>query len=98
MCSSDLASPRKERLRKQKENNATGQRDDVHTEGQVLEIRRGEAGPVLVIAGGDGVIELRLRGAALGMLERLRVGDYVTAEGEKQHEGLYDADEVGIEN
>jgi hypothetical protein len=92
-----VAAPR-DRDGSRRVNNATGQHDDEHTEGQVLAIDASAQPPVVVIAGGDGPIALRLRGDALTVLGRLRVGHYVSADGEKQHEGLYDVDELDIED
>ncbi|MFN0074235.1 MAG: beta strand repeat-containing protein, partial [Chloroflexota bacterium] len=87
--------PRVEREKARKRNNNTGQHDDEHTEGQVLEVRRDP--PVLLIDGADGPIELRLRGDARDAVNWVRVGDYVEADGAKEHEGLYDIDDLEVD-
>jgi type VI secretion system secreted protein VgrG len=52
--------------------------------------------PYVVIGNVDGDQRVRLRGDAKSMCSSIRIGDYLEAEGEKQHEQLFDADEVTI--
>jgi len=92
------SSPAKEGSKSRRPNNNTGHHDDTHTEGQVMAIRSDLAGPILVIAGADGPIELRPRGEALQVMPSVHVGDYVSAEGEKQTEEQYDIDELEVEH
>ena len=79
--------------------------DDERTEGDVLEVRctpsdpPGSAGatpPYAVIANVDGNQTVRLRQAAAADCQQIHVGDYLEADGEKQHEHLFDADGVKI--
>jgi type VI secretion system secreted protein VgrG len=52
--------------------------------------------PYVVIGNVDGDQRVRLRGDAKSMCSSIRIGDYLEADGEKQHEQLFDADEVTI--
>ena len=72
-------------------------RDDTRTEGNVVEIRADLIPPVIMIANRDGLVELRLFGEARDALVFVTVGQYVIATGQKQHEQLYDIDELSIE-
>jgi len=74
-----------------------GSEDDTRTEGNVVEIRADATPPVIFIASMDGVVELRLFGRAREMLPSVTVGQYVVATGTKEHEQLYDIDDLSIE-
>jgi hypothetical protein len=52
--------------------------------------------PYVVIGTIDGDQRVRLRGDARATCSSIRVGDYLEADGEKQHEQLFDADDVTI--
>ena len=52
--------------------------------------------PYAVIATRDGLLQVRLGGAAQARCRVIQVGDYLEAEGVKQHEYLFDADDVTL--
>jgi hypothetical protein len=83
--------------RQQRHRTDRSSQDDIRTEGNVVEIRRNEDPPVVVIANKDGLVELRLIGDARHELRKLKVGQYVVASGEKEHEQLYIIDDLSIE-
>jgi uncharacterized repeat protein (TIGR01451 family) len=56
----------------------------------------GKDSPYVVIATLDGHQKLRLRGDARRACPFIQINDYVEAVGEKQHEHLFDADEVKV--
>ena len=91
-------SPRKptEEEKQQRQRTNRSNRDDEHTEGNVLEVHCDAAIPMLVIANRDGHVEVRLLGGAAPLCKSVRVGDYVHADGVKQHEQLFEADDVSI--
>jgi hypothetical protein len=70
--------------------------DDVHTEGNVLQVACKEEAPYLVIGMRDGEQTVRLHDTAREKCGSVRVGDYVMADGTKEHELLFDADELDI--
>lgn len=57
----------------------------------------GEAGPYLLIATGDGIQLVRLIKGAAGEVDQVSLGDYVRVEGEKQHEQLFNGDELEVD-
>ncbi|MCC6179374.1 MAG: hypothetical protein IT305_29045 [Chloroflexi bacterium] len=69
--------------------------DDDHTEGNVVAVRCAEN--VVSIANRDGDAEVRLLGDARKACADVRVGDYLMAEGAKQHEALFDAERITTE-
>jgi len=86
--------------------NASGQ-DDYRTEGNVLEVRCDASPPqyevafpthipYLVIATRDGNQQLRLLYGTRAQCQSVKVGDYAEAEGEKQHELLFDAHDLTV--
>ena len=89
--------PRKptEEQRQQRQRTDTSSLDDTRTEGNVVAVNPEASPPAVTIAGRDGDIVLRLRGEATTVT--VRVGDYVTAEGEKVHEQLYEIDSLDVE-
>ena len=66
------------------------------TEGDVLETHCDEPWPYVVIANRDGAVEVRLLKEAQKACSSIHVGDYLEADGEKQHEFLFHADSVEI--
>jgi len=52
--------------------------------------------PYVVIGTIDGQQRIRLHGDAKSSCASIRPGDYLEADGEKQHELLFDADDVTI--
>lgn len=89
--------PRKEaeEERHQRERgNAAGQ-DEYRTEGNVVEVHLDEKPPYIIIGTRDGPVTLRVRGDAARLV--VKIGDYVTAEGEKVHEQLYEVDSLKVE-
>jgi hypothetical protein len=61
-----------------------------------IEARCDQAWPSVVIANRDGAVEIKLIKEAQAACSSIQVGDYLEADGEKQHEGLYYADSVGV--
>jgi hypothetical protein len=49
-----------------------------------------------VIANRDGLVEVKLVKEAQRACSSISVGDYLEADGEKQHEGLFHADSVEV--
>jgi hypothetical protein len=90
--------PRKEteNQRREREHTNRAGRDDIATEGNVLETRCDAAWPSVVIANRDGAVEVRLLKEAVAACRSIRVGDYLEADGEKQHELLFDAESIEI--
>lgn len=89
--------PRKEteEERQQRERgNAAGQ-DEYRIEGNVAEVHLDEQPPYLVIGTRDGPVRLNLRGDAARTT--VKVGDYVTAAGEKVDEQLYEVDDLDVQ-
>jgi hypothetical protein len=70
--------------------------DDVHTEGNVLQVACTDEPPSLLIGMRDGEQTVRLHDNARRVCGSVRVGDYVMADGTKEHEFLFDADELEI--
>lgn len=62
--------------------------DDYRTEGNVTEVHTDAEPPYIVIGTRDGLVVLRLHGEASTV--KVNIGDYVTAEGEKVTEQLYE--------
>lgn len=70
--------------------------DDVHSEGNVLQVACKEEQPYLVLGMRDGDQTVRLHDSAREKCGSVRVGDYVLVDGVKEHEQLFDADELDI--
>ena len=70
--------------------------DDVHSEGNVLQVACKEETPYLVIGMRDGDQTVRLHGSAREQRASVHVGAYVLVDGVKEHEQLFDADELDI--
>ena len=82
--------------RREREHTNRGGRDEIATEGNVIEVRCDQAWPSVVIANRDGVVEIRLIKEAQAACTSIQVGDYLEADGEKQHEQLFDATDVSV--
>lgn len=89
----DAPKETEERRRQRQRTNRSGQ-DDEQTEGNVVEVRCDAAVPSVVIGNLDGLVEIRLVGSAATRCPSIRVGDYLLASGVKEHEALFEADEV----
>jgi hypothetical protein len=85
-----------EEERRQRARTNQGNRDDDAVEGDVVETRCDQPWPAVVIANRDGLVEVRLIKEAQAACTAIRVGDYLEADGEKQHEGLFHADSVEV--
>jgi hypothetical protein len=82
--------------RRQRARSNRGNRDDEHTEGNVLEVHCEASWPNVVIANRDGEVQVRLVKDAVSACPSIQVGDYLEADGEKQNEQLFDADTVEV--
>jgi hypothetical protein len=87
--------PTEERQQQQQLTN-TSNRDDVSIEGNVVEVHTDEQPPYVVIANRDGLVKVVLYKDAAKVAGSIRVGDYLEADGEKQHEQLFDAYDLSI--
>jgi sugar lactone lactonase YvrE len=85
-----------EEQRQQRRRTNTSNRDEYYTEGDVAEVHQDETPPYVLIAMRDGVQRINL--LCGNDCPTIHVGDYLTAEGEKQHEQLFDATEVSVEH
>jgi CSLREA domain-containing protein len=94
----DTNRPRRETEdeRRQRERTNRGGKDDVYVEGSVIETRCDLAWPSIVIANRDGAVEVKLLREAQKACRSIKPGDYLEADGEKQHEYLFHADGVEI--
>jgi hypothetical protein len=94
----DTDKPRKEtdEERQQRHRTNASNRDDEHTEGNVLAVTCDADPPTITIANRDGDVDIHLQGDAAQACRSARVGDYLEADGEKQNEQLYDASDVTL--
>ena len=94
----DTDEPQKEteNERRQRARTNQGSKDDESTEGNVLETRCDQPWPSVIIANRDGEVEVRLTREAQAACRSIEVGDYLEADGEKQHEFLFDASDVTV--
>ncbi len=83
-----------EEQRQQRERTNAGNRADVTTEGNVVEVHLDAAPPYVVIGMRDGNQVVRL--SCGGDCPDIRVGDYLEADGEKEHEQLFNADSIEV--
>jgi hypothetical protein len=86
-----------EEQRQQRRRSDTSELDDTHVEGDVVGVDGRATPPTITIASRDGDVTLRLHGGAARQVGTVRVGDYVQAEGEKVHEGLYEIGDLEVE-
>jgi hypothetical protein len=97
----DSDKPRKETEdeRRQREHTNTGNRDDVYTEGNVVEVHQDEQQdgqpPYVVIGNRDGLVKVVL--LCKDQCPTVQVGDYLEAEGTKQNEQLFEATDVTVD-
>ena len=84
-----------ERRQQDQRTNRYGQ-DQYRVEGNVKEISTVNGEPAIILANRDGDVVVILRCG--GSCPTVKVGDYVVAEGEKEHEQLFYAESVSIEN
>ena len=82
--------------RRQRARTNQGNRDDEHTEGNVVELRCGAPIPTVVIANRDGNVEVQLVKGAANTCTDIAVGDYLEVDGEKQHELLFQAHAIDV--
>ena len=85
-----------EEERRQRARTNQGNKDDDAVEGDVIETRCDQPWPSVVIANRDGAVEVQLVKEAQAACPSISVGDYLEADGEKQHEELFHADSVEI--
>jgi hypothetical protein len=92
----DTDKPRNEteEQRQQRERTNRSNKDDVHTEGNVVEVHQDERPPYVVIATRDGLQRVNL--LCGDQCPRIEVGTYLEADGEKQHEFLFEATDVTV--
>jgi hypothetical protein len=85
-----------EEQRQQRQRKNKGGRDDTHTEGDVTETLCDSAWPTVTIATRDGASAIRLAKGVADLCPSIRSGDYLEADGEKQDEQLFDADDITV--
>jgi hypothetical protein len=83
-----------EEQRQDKQHTNQSNRDDLYVEGNVIEVHQDESPPYVVIANRDGLVRVNL--LCGGQCPTVHVGDYLTAEGEKQNEQLFDATDASV--
>jgi CSLREA domain-containing protein len=83
-----------EEQQQDKQHTNQSNRDDLYTEGNVVEVHQDESPPYVVIANRDGLVSVNLLCGS--QCPAIRVGDYLTAEGEKQSEVLFDATDASV--
>jgi hypothetical protein len=88
--------PRKETEddRRQREHTNQGNEDDIFAEGNVTEVHRDEQPPYVVIGNRDGLVRVVLRCGE--QCPTVQVGDYLQADGQKEHDALFYADQITI--
>ena len=85
-----------EEERRQRARTNQGNKDDDAVEGDILETHCDDPWPYVVIANRDGAVEVRLIKEAQAACSSIQLGDYLEADGDKQHEHLFHADSVEI--
>lgn len=83
-----------EEQRQQRQLTNRSNRDDVYTEGNVVEVHPDEQPPFVVMVNRDGRVQVVLRCGE--QCPSIQVGDYLEADGTKQHEGLFEATDVTV--
>jgi uncharacterized repeat protein (TIGR01451 family) len=93
-------SPRKEteEQRQQRERTNRSGQDDYRVEGNVMAVTCDADPPTVTIADRDGLVTVRLLRDAATTCGSIKVGDYLSAEGEKIDELLFEATDVSIEH
>jgi hypothetical protein len=82
--------------RQQRQQTNAGNRDDVHTEGNVATVERDGDTLVILVALRDGIQRVIVTCVAGGSCPDVRAGDYLEAEGTKENETLFYADEISV--
>lgn len=82
--------------RQQRERTNRGSLDDYRTEGNAVSSACDASIPTVTIANRDGAVVLQLLHDAKLACETVRPGDYIEAVGEKQHEQLYEVDQLTV--
>jgi hypothetical protein len=92
----DADKPRKrtEAQRLQRARTNQGSRDDIATEGNVAEVHLDADPPYVIIGNRDGAVVVRLYCG--NRCPVIKVGDYIEVDGAKEHEQLYDAEQVRV--
>ena len=85
-----------EEQRQQRQRTNRGGLDDTRTEGNVVGVACNQAPQAVTIANRDGDVTVSLLGEAATTCASIRVGDYLEAKGEKQHEFLFEAYDVSF--
>ena len=88
--------PPSEEQQRPKDRTNRGSRDDDFVEGNVAEIHPDADNPYVVIGNRDGLVKMLLIHEAAYSAKRIKVGDYLEADGTKEHEFLFEADSVKI--
>jgi hypothetical protein len=83
-----------EEHRQQREDTNKGNRDDVYTEGNVVEVGPGTPPSYMIVGNRDGLVVVQL--LCGDQCPTLRPGDYVELDGTKQDEHLFTATDVTI--
>jgi hypothetical protein len=87
--------PRTEQQRQMRQRTDASGLDDTHIAGNVLATHLDESPPWIIIANRDGDVQVILHGEVAR--RTIRVGQYFSGTGEKQHEGLFWADDGAVE-
>lgn len=85
-----------EEQRQQRQRTNTSNRDDEHTEGNVMAVACDAVPPTVSVANRDGIVTVVLQHEATAVCTSIKVGDYVEADGQKEHEQLFYADSLDI--
>jgi hypothetical protein len=94
--SDDEAKPLTEQQRQQRQHTNDGNSDDYHTEGNVMAVEIEGNTVVIYVAQRDGIERVELECGASSACPDVRAGDYVEAEGTKENEALFFADEISV--
>jgi hypothetical protein len=86
--------PETREQRQQREDTNQGNKDDVYTEGSVVEVHLDENPPRIVIGNKDGQVTVILQCGS--QCPSISVGQYVEIDGVKENESLFYADEVTV--
>jgi hypothetical protein len=95
----DTDKPRKEtdEQRQQRQRTNRAGQDEYQTEGNVVAVAYEGRTPTVPIANRDGLVAVQLIKGAEKLCASIHVGDYLWAEGYKEHEALFFAWDVGTE-
>jgi hypothetical protein len=86
-----------EEARQQRERTNHSNKDDYVLEGNVVGLcESGSDPPCVIVANRDGNVKVILLGDASKAAGSVKVGDYLEADGEKIHEGLFEAESVSV--